>query len=297
MRAWRGLLVCTAFAIGIGSTARGGDEAKPAAKSGGNFEVTVDKDIAYVDGAGADDVKHKLDVYLPKDHKGFPVLLFVHGGAWRSGDKKLYFKLGETFARNGIGAVIISYRLSPKVQHPAHIEDVAKAFAWTCKNIPARGGRADQIFVCGHSAGGHLVALLACDDSYLQAEKLSATNIKGVIPMSGVYTILPGRLSTAFGEDKEVCRKASPIEHVRGNLPPFLILYAEKDYTTLDLMAENMGKKLQSAKVDVQVQKHKDRDHISIIRGLANQEDPATQAILSFIAKHAGLMLTPAGGK
>src|SRR5262245_63836394 len=113
------------------------DVARPAEKT---FEVEVVADIDYYKGDDADKIKHKLDLYLPKGQKDFPVLFFVHGGAWKSGDRKLYGKLGETFAKNGVGTVIISYRLSPKVQHPAHIEDVAKAFAWTVKNIAKHGG-------------------------------------------------------------------------------------------------------------------------------------------------------------
>src|SRR5207253_1943976 len=153
-------------------------------------------------------------------------------------------------------------------------------------------GRTDQIFLCGHSAGGHLVALLACDESYLKAEKLSTANIQAVIPISGVYTIMPGRLSGAFGNDAEVCRKASPQEHVKSGLPPFLILYADNDFRFLDMMAESMGRKLREAKGDVQVRKLNDKDHYTIIRGTVNQDDPATQAILAFIAKHSGLKLT-----
>src|SRR5438067_2294542 len=131
------------------------DEAKAAVKCGGPFDVEVDKDIAYHEG---DDPKQKLDLYLPKGQKDFPVLFFVHGGSWRSGDRGLYGKVASIFARNGVGMVVPSYRLSPKVKHPAHVEDVARAFAWTCKNIGSHGGRADQIFLCGHSAGGHLVS-------------------------------------------------------------------------------------------------------------------------------------------
>src|SRR5262249_162151 len=173
------------------------EEKKPTL--GGSFEVTAVKDIAYFEGEGADPAKHKLDLYLPRGQKDFPVLFFIHGGTWSSGDRKLYAPLGETFAKNGVGVVIISYRLSPKVQHPAHIEDVAKAFAWTVNNIGKHGGNPEQIFVSGHSAGGHLSALLATDDTYLKAEKLTVGNIKGVLALSGVYTVVPvGKLATVF---------------------------------------------------------------------------------------------------
>src|SRR5438874_1699915 len=145
-------LMCVRFGVlGLGllvALAARADDPPRKIKSGGAFAVEKVIGIAYYEGMDADPVRHKLDLYLPKDQKDFPVLFFVHGGAWRSGSKDLYGPLGTVFAKNGIGVVVINYRLSPKVQHPAHIEDVARAFAWTHKNIGKHGGKADQLFVC-----------------------------------------------------------------------------------------------------------------------------------------------------
>jgi len=127
---------------------------KPAAP---RWEVQRLKDLAYYSGPGADPIKHKLDLYVPKGKKDFPVVFFVHGGAWRHGDKSwlgVYSTLGLAWARHGVGTVVINYRLSPAVTHPEHIKDVARAFAWVHKNIRQYGGRPDEIFVTGHSAGG-----------------------------------------------------------------------------------------------------------------------------------------------
>jgi acetyl esterase/lipase len=270
---------------------------EPAAvvKVGGRYAVEVVRDVAYHDGPDADPAKHKLDLYRPKGRNACPVLFFVHGGAWRSGDKQLYGALGHTFARNGIVTVIISYRLSPQVRHPAHIQDVARAFAWTQRNIARYGGRADQIFAAGHSAGGHLVALLATDESYLKTEKLSPRDIKGVIALSGIYVIQPVRmLRSVFGEDADVCRRASPLTHVGRDHPPFLIVYAEKDFPTCDKMSEQFCEALQRSRVEARSLRVGDRDHISIIVFAAIDEtDPVTQAMLEFIAKHSDLKLMP----
>src|SRR5579884_1382003 len=81
----------------------------PPARAEQPAAVEAVKDIAYYDGKDADPIKHKLDLYLPKGKKDFPVLFFVHGGAWKSGDKKIYGRLGEVFARQGIGTVITNY--------------------------------------------------------------------------------------------------------------------------------------------------------------------------------------------
>src|SRR5262245_20984826 len=97
----------------------------PAAAAARSYGVTAVSDVAYYTGADADPVRHKLDLYLPEGAKDYPVLVFVHGGTWRSGRKERYAPLGRVFARQGIGTVVINYRLSPQVKHPAHVQDVA----------------------------------------------------------------------------------------------------------------------------------------------------------------------------
>src|SRR5262245_48874078 len=88
------------------------------------------KDVTYSSAPGHDPVKHKLDLYLPDGLKDYPVVLFVHGGAWVRGDKNylgVYRALGRSLARRGVGVAVTNYRLSPKVKHPEHVKDVARA--------------------------------------------------------------------------------------------------------------------------------------------------------------------------
>jgi acetyl esterase/lipase len=255
------------------------------ARAGQPDEVRTVRDIAYYDGKDADPVKHRLDLYLPKGRKGFPVLVFVHGGAWRFGDKKEYAPLGELFARRGIGTVIVNYRLSPKVQHPAHIQDVARAFAWTHARIAEYGGRPDEVFACGHSAGGHLVSLLATDESYLKAEKLSARDIRGVISISGVYLLVPPLFRSVFGKDVETYLTASPMEHISAGRPPFLILYADHDYPTIGGMSERMARALKRVRSTADTMEIEERTHVSIIKRMLDANDPAARAIVDFIGK------------
>ena len=266
---------------------------------GGNFKIKEITDVSYYTGVDAHPIKHKLDLYLPEGQQEFPVVIFVHGGAWRNGDKQtmlnIYGEFGRSLARNGIGAVVINYRLSPSVKHPVHIQDVAKAFAWTVRNIGSYGGNSDQVYLCGHSAGGHLVALLATDDAYLKAENVPLSAIKGVIPISGVYEIDRANkfYDNIFGTDRQVRQLASPLEHVRAMLPPFLVIYAESDYQSLDQMAIAFAKALQDKKDEVTLMEIKERSHITIVGRLWRQEDETFQAVLGFVARHAGLKLTP----
>lgn len=254
------------------------------------FEVEKQLNLAYNPAKDADPVKHKLDLYVPKGAKDFPVLMFVHGGSWKSGNKDLYPALGETFAKQGIGTAIINYRLSSNkgmVKHPDHIHDVAKAFAWVKENAAKSGGDPKKLFISGHSAGGHLVALLATDESYLKAEKCATSDIRGVMAISGVYTIdaaVP-LFHTVFGKEAEVCKAASPLTHVKEKHPPFLIAYGNKDFPFLDQMAEDMNKKLNECKCESKTLKL-ERDHISIVVKLAaDAEDPLGKAMVEFIRK------------
>jgi acetyl esterase/lipase len=151
-------------------------------------------DVPY---AGKNDERQMLDVFAPTGAKGRPVVLFVHGGAWVFGDKNffgLYRSVGQFLARHGVVAVLTNYRLSPLVRHPQHVKDVARAYAWVRRHVRDYGGDPDQIFLVGHSAGGHLVALLATDPSYLNDPALglkpaARAALRGVIAVCGVYRI------------------------------------------------------------------------------------------------------------
>ncbi|MFH1177705.1 MAG: chitobiase/beta-hexosaminidase C-terminal domain-containing protein, partial [Acidobacteriota bacterium] len=149
--------------------------------------------IPYDEPPAAGGSKHVLDVYHPHGYIGTRVLLFIHGGAWKQGDKNIYLELGNTFAGYyGITTVIASYELSAEpwnAIHPAHMQDVARAFAWVYRNIASYGGDPARLFVFGQSAGGHLVSLLATDRRYLEAEGLAPELIRGLISMSGVYRL------------------------------------------------------------------------------------------------------------
>ncbi len=255
------------------------------------FPVQAVKDVAYYDGPGAHKLKHRLDLFLPRGKKDFPVLFFVHGGAWQRGDKAMlgiYSALGSFYARHGVGAVVINYRLSPAVRHPEHVRDVARAFAWTCKNIARYGGRPDRIFVSGHSAGGHLISLLVTDESYLKAEGLTAKAICGAIALSGVYRIPERYLASVFDSDPELRKQASPIEHVRPGLPPFLLVYGDEDLPGCDREpCQAFCKALKDQGDRASTLEVRQCGHINVLMNAALRDTPVSRAILGFIEANA----------
>jgi acetyl esterase/lipase len=257
--------------------------------------------------------RHRLDVYRPRGQAGRPVLFFVHGGGWMVGKKDDYFGIlgygtvARCLAQRGLVVVLPNYRLSPGVRHPEHIKDVARAFAWTCRNAARYGGDPGRIVVCGHSAGGHLVSLLATDETYLKAVGRSRRDVRGVIGICGVYCVedlelkfsasAPGEwlrwdtrlspFSVVFGTDREVLRRASPITHVAPGLPPFLLLDAGLNYWPLRKMTRDFAAALEENCCDVQVKETPWRTHETLVFDLLHQTaEPATvEAVVQFVER------------
>ena len=158
------------------------------------------KDVPYVaaNTPGFDPTRHLLDVYSPRRASATkrPVVVFIHGGSWNSGNKNLYSFIGRRLAKAGqeagaVVAVVINYRLAPAVEVPAMADDCARAVLWTKQHIADYGGDPDRIFVMGHSAGGGLAALLATDDRLFTRLGLAQK------PVRGCYSRRPGGLRHA----------------------------------------------------------------------------------------------------
>jgi acetyl esterase len=120
--------------------------------------VEVERDVFY----GPDREYHALDIYRPVHRPGpWPVVLYVHGGAFHLLSKDTHWLMGLVFARFGYLVVNISYRLAPKHPYPAAIEDTCAAYCWLAEHIDALGGDRSRVAVAGESAGGNLITSLA----------------------------------------------------------------------------------------------------------------------------------------
>ena len=180
------------------------------------------------------DKKDRLDIYIPDRAVKAPVIVSIHGGGLRQGDKSGHVFVGQRFASAGNVTVVVNHRLSPGVMHPAHIEDIAAAVAWVKRNIAQHGGDPDKVFVIGHSAGAYLAALLVLDPRYLAAQGLTPRDIRGVVPVSAFFYVdragvAPDRPKDTWGTDVSVWKAASPGSYIGPHVPPLLLLYADGD--------------------------------------------------------------------
>ncbi len=255
--------------------------------------VALESNVSYYEGPGANPARNDLDLYLPQGVSNYPVVVFVHGGAWTMGDKRLGQPVGNALAARGIGVASINYRLAPAVHNPDQARDVARAFAWVHANIAGRGGNPDSMFLSGHSAGGQLVALVGLDGRYLQEQGLDASALKGVIPLSGVYdlqqvgqfldTFNGSPLAGIFGSGPDALSAVSPITMVRPDAPPFLVLWADGDLTSLPQQAQRFLAALQQAGAPASGQEIADRTHSTILGRIGTDGDPTTAAIFDFL--------------
>lgn len=277
---------CLLAAILLGSCGQDGRSVPPPAPAKAAHQppaplpippaVRVEEAIRYADGAAADP-RHLLDLYLPVGAARFPTVVFVHGGGYQRGDRTVGRNLGVVLARHGVAVASISYRLFPQAKHPAQIQDVATAFAWTRAHIAERGGDPGRVHVSGHSAGGHLAALLGTDGSYLAPSGLQTGDIASVLAISGGYRILPIR-KDVFGDEAGMAA-ASPFAHISGGHPPFLLLYGSLEKRERHDLSREFRDALRAAHGRAECLEIPDRDHQGLLDGVA-EGDPVSQALL-----------------
>ncbi|CAN5529138.1 alpha/beta hydrolase [soil metagenome] len=260
----------------------------------------IKRDIPYASPAQERQV---LDVYSPKDAKSLPVIVWIHGGGWQTGDKSGVLLKPQAFMDKGCVFVATNHRLLPTVDMGTLIRDVAKAVGWVHGNIEKHGGDPTRLFIMGHSSGAQLAAILCTDDRYLKAESVPMASIRGCVPVDGDTFDVPAIIETAetrrrvhglpqakyghrekFGNDPQMHKDFSAVTHVaKGKaIPRFLILHvAEHPDTTAQ--AQRLANVLKDAAIPVNLFGAKDTTHGRINADLGKPEDPATKAVFAFV--------------
>lgn len=177
-----------------------------------------------------------LDLYYPKDLKGYPTIVWFHGGGLTAGNKEIPSALME----KGMAVVGVNYRLDPKVKAPAYIEDAAAAISWVFKNIQAYGGDSTLIIVSGHSAGGYLAMMTGLDKSWLAKHHINANRIAALVPFSGqAITHFIIRKEKEMPDTQPLVDKMAALYHVRADAPPLLLITGDREMEMLGRYEEN----------------------------------------------------------
>jgi acetyl esterase/lipase len=261
----------------------------------------VKRDIPYV---AAGHERQVLDVYSPADAKRLPVVFWIHGGGWQTGDKSSVQSKPKFFVDQGFVFVSTNYRLLPEVDMGTIIRDIAKSIHWVHDHIAENGGDPDRLLVMGHSAGAQLGALVSIDDRYLKAEGLSLDIVKGCVPVDGDTFDVPAIIETAetrrrvhglpqakfghrekFGGTPEKHRDFSAVTHVAKDkgIPPFLIVHVA-DHPDTTAQAQRLASVLKEAEIPVTLYGGRETNHGKINADLGLSGDPGTKALTKFAA-------------
>lgn len=264
----------------------------------------VETDISY-----GPHVRQKLDLFMPAGPKDWLVAVFVHGGSWTGGDKALkvggqdvYGNIGRYLAGQGIGVAVINYRLQPQVRWEDQVADVGRAVGWVHQNMAARGGRPDQLFLFGHSAGAQLAAYAALDRRVLAAAGVPAQALRGVIPVSGAGHDLTDAGTYALGHSPNYYRSvfdpdntnpawqknASAVTYIRKDAPPFLVMAGGSEEKAMIRQSVRLHEALQAEGVPVKFLLVPRQSHGRIVLALSRPDKTAGPEVISFIRQHTG---------
>lgn len=224
--------------------------------------------------------RHKLDIYRPQIQNNYPVLMFVSGGGWTTGSKEWIANVRAAFAAKGVGVVTVDHRLVPEVNYAGQVEDLALAFAWLKENIATYGGDPNRIMVGGHSAGGHLIGLLATDKRYLAQVGYDVSDIVGTILISPGLAVYH-YAKEIIGDDDVV--KADVLSYVQAGLNSFLLLVAEDDLADVPNSTQKLADSLKAIDVPVELLTIKNRDHFNIVQYIGDVGDETTEVMYKWI--------------
>ena len=255
-------------------------------------DVSVHKDLSYGDHA-----RHKLDVYQPDGRTGAPVLAYIHGGGYRSGDCDLnddvYANIPTYFARMGLLGINATYRLAPESAWPSGAEDMRDVVAWIQKHAEEYGGDPDRIFLMGHSAGATHVASYAFDPRFQPPE---GHGLAGIVLVSGRYRLdwdaddpSLATIRDYFGEDPTRYESRSVITHVPNSDVAALLVIAEYDQrnlvgTTGELFTALCRRDDGRCPRFVQAKHH---NHLSVVLHINTEDDLLGGEILEFVHEGA----------
>ncbi len=171
-------------------------------------KLSVNRDISY-----GELTLEQLDIY-PSSQQHSKVLVFIHGGYWQMLDKSNFHFVANTFCADNITTVLLNYPLAPDYTMDQIVLSCSNAISWVYNNIATYNGDPNQIYIAGHSAGGHLATMMMTTQWSAIDSKLPLKLIKGVCSISGLSNLVPIQLcyqNNGLRMDMETAIRNSPV--------------------------------------------------------------------------------------
>ncbi len=234
----------------------------------------------------------KLDIFFPDSSAaeagaGAPVHLFIHGGYWRSRTKESFSFLAKPLTERGAVVVIPSYSLCPDVKIGDIVDEMRTVVRWIFDNASSHGGDPGNLHVSGHSAGGHLAAMLASTDWASLDDRLPNDLIKSIVPVSGLFELSPMLLHPINEEiflDEEQVAALSPL-HFKPNAPlPVHVYVGADESVSFQGQSSDFADAWAKTQATVSFDALPGHNHFTILSDLYNPEFPITRTILRMMA-------------
>lgn len=227
--------------------------------------------------------RETLDIYAAEKPNG-TVLIYIHGGYWRSGNKEDNCNFVPTFTRRGVTVVLVEYDLCPKVTVTDIVRQTRAAIGWTYKNILRYGGDPAKLFISGHSAGGHLTALALAHD--WSQNDLPGNLIRGAAATSGVYD-LDVVMKISVQQDvhltPEIARANSPFANPPLAKCPLLIAVGGAEPKGWQRMSEDYFAFCKERGMSAEYLIEPDANHYTMTERLLDDQRPLTRAMIKLL--------------
>ena len=226
-------------------------------------------DLAY--GRGE---RERMDVFTATGPDA-PTLMYIHGGYWQRQDKSIYSFLAEPFVNSGVNVVIPNYDLCPAGTIPAITDQIQQAILWLWRNAASLGVSRDHINVSGHSAGGHLTAMMLATDWLVLGDDIPADIIKSAISLSGIYELEPLRQTTindAVGIDEWTAADYSPLYLSPTSSAPLLVSLGGAETSQFHQQSRNFVAEWMQYEIEIAQHTEPGVDHFDVVNRLADPE-------------------------
>ncbi|MEQ1688441.1 MAG: alpha/beta hydrolase, partial [Sphingopyxis sp.] len=201
-----------------------------------------------------------------------PVIVFFHGGGWRSGGRDIYGFAGRAFAAEGFITVVVGYRLGEEGKFPIFMQDAAAAIRWAHANVARYGGDPTRIVLAGHSAGAHIALMSALDPQWLGDMVQPGGAVRGVISLAGPADFLPfepGGVAEAAFHHLQNQQITQPIHFARGDAPPLWLAHGDADTTVRLRNSQHLLAAVTDAGGQAQLRVYPGADHAGTVKPLS----------------------------
>jgi arylformamidase len=230
----------------------------------GNLDVTY-----------GDAPRERLDLFLA-DSPRVPTLMFIHGGYWQMNDKERFAFLAEGPLMRGINVAVVEYTLAPAARMDQIVDEIRRCIAWLSEHLGDYGADPARIYVSGHSAGGHLTAMM-----------MSSGMVKGGLAISGLYDLEPIRLNylnVRLGLDAAEALRNSPMYHFPPVSAPLVVAYGTAELPELSRQSIDYAKAWTERGLPGRLLPVGGANHFTILEALANPGGALTNALVEMAA-------------